>query len=43
MSDYAIGFHYVSPSIIYLLEYFIYHLRPYGIQFIEQDLNKPAT
>ena len=43
MSDYAIGFHYVNPSIIYLLEYFIYHLRPYGIQFIEQDLNKPAT
>ena len=40
MSDYAIGFHYVSPDVIYLLEYLVYHLRPYGVQFADLDLNR---
>ena len=40
ISDYAIGFHYTSPQVIYLLEYLVYHLRPYGVRFADLDLNK---
>nr|KAG5706728.1 hypothetical protein BaRGS_007231 [Batillaria attramentaria] len=31
MSDWAISFHYIGGPRMHEMEYFIYHLRPYGI------------
>lgn len=31
-SDYSITFHYVSPRLMYVFEYLVYHMKPYGIE-----------
>lgn len=37
-SDNAVSFHYVSPNQMYVLDYLIYHMRPYGIVSHSQPL-----
>ncbi|XP_067649807.1 glycoprotein-N-acetylgalactosamine 3-beta-galactosyltransferase 1-like [Haliotis asinina] len=39
ISDYAVSFHYLSPSRMLSMEFYIYHLRPYGIRTENQALN----
>ncbi|XP_055594162.1 glycoprotein-N-acetylgalactosamine 3-beta-galactosyltransferase 1-like [Uranotaenia lowii] len=42
-SDNAISFHYVSPNQMYVLDYLVYHLRPYGIVAHSQPLPKKLS
>ena len=39
VSDYAITFHFLGMQELYMLEFYIYHLRPYGILMGLQELN----
>ena len=42
-SDTAISFHYVSPNQMYVIDYLVYHLRPYGIAPHFHDSSKDSS
>ncbi|XP_067625652.1 glycoprotein-N-acetylgalactosamine 3-beta-galactosyltransferase 1 isoform X2 [Eurosta solidaginis] len=42
-SNYSIAFHYTNPWSMYLYEYFIYHLRAFGVQHHQKSLPKKLT
>ena len=42
-SEYSISFHYIAPKAMYLMEFFVYHLRPYGLRLMSNHLTQKLS
>ena len=43
ISDYPVSFHYMNHREMYMMEYYVYHLRAFGIAFEEEQINLNRT
>ena len=42
-SDSAVSFHYVPPNMMYVMEFLLYHMRPFGVSFKNHEHEKPPN